>query len=372
MQISKFYPPVWGGIEAAAWELSEGLARLGCLADVLCANQSPTTVEDRVPAGYRVVRAASLGMLLSTSMAPALAWQLRRMALGRDIIHVHMPDPMAAAALWLVRPRARVVLHWHSDVVRQRRAMRLYEPLQEWTLARADAVIATSAAYAEASVPLRRWRDKVEIIPIGISDNHTAASAEQAAAIRQLYRGRKLVFALGRMTYYKGFEVLIEAAAALPEDCAVMIGGAGELMERLKNQIAERGLAGKVHLLGAIPDEYLASHFEACDVFCLPSTARSEAYGLAMVEAMLMARPIVATEIDGSGVPWVNVEGETGFNVPVGRAQPLADALTRLLTDEPLRQRLGRAARERYLREFNAELMTTRTVALYRRLLETA
>ena len=368
LQLSKFYPPVWGGIEAAAWELNEGLTRMGVDTDVLCSNQSNRTEETLFEGGYRVVRAASLGMLLSTSVAPAMAWQLRRMARDRDIIHVHMPDPMAAAALWLVRPRGHVVLHWHSDVVRQRRAMRLYEPLQRWLLARADAIIATSAAYAESSAPLQPWRNKVEVIPIGISDNRTQACSLKAGAIRQLYRGRKLVFALGRLIYYKGFDVLIDAAASLPQDCVVLIGGAGELTDRLTVQIAARGLADKVYLVGAIPDEYLPSYYEACDVFCLPSTARSEAYGVAMVEAMLMARPIVASEINGSGVPWVNVDGQTGFNVPVGQVDALATALNRLLQDAQLRATFGGAARLRYEREFNAQLMSKRTLNLYQRL----
>jgi rhamnosyl/mannosyltransferase len=263
------------------------------------------------------------------------------------------------------------VLHWHSDVVKQRHAMRVYEPLQSWLLARADAVIATSQAYADASVPLQPWRHKVAVIPIGISDNHSPVTEDSASALRQQYRGRKLVFALGRMTYYKGFEVLIEAAAQLPEDVAVLIGGGGQLLPSLKSQVAARGLAGKVHMLGHIPDEFLPAYFEACDVFCLPSTARSEAYGIAMVEAMLMSRPIVASEIDGSGVPWVNQDGETGFNVATGNPQALAAALTRLMASAELRKRFGTAARRRYENEFSASLMTERTLRLYRRILET-
>ena len=369
LQLCKFYPPVWGGIESAAWELNEGLARAGVRADILCAHQRARTEVSTFEAGYQVTRAASLGMLLSTSIAPALLWQLRRLAAGRDLIHVHMPDPMAALAVWAMRPAARVVLHWHSDVVRQRRAMRLYEPLQRWLLTRADAIIATSAAYAQASVPLQPWQHKISVIPIGISDNHSQACSIKAAAIRQRFQGRSIVFALGRITYYKGFEVLIDAAADLPDAAVVLIGGAGQGLGELQAQLSARGLAGKVHMLGAVADEDLPSYFEACDVFCLPSIARSEAYGVAMIEAMLMARPVVATEIDGSGVPWVNKDGQTGINVPVGKPLALARALQTLLQDAPLRERYGAAARKRYLQEFSAELMTRRTLELYRHLL---
>jgi rhamnosyl/mannosyltransferase len=368
LHISKFYPPVMGGIESAAWELAEGLNRAGLRTDVLCSNQRLPTVRDRMPAGYDVVRAGSLGRLLSTSVAPAMLGELRRMAHGCDVVHVHMPDPMAAFAVWATRPNAALVVHWHSDVIRQSKALKLYEPLQQWLLARAQAIVATSLAYANASAPLQRWRAKVAVIPIGISDNRVAACSDKARALRQRFRGRRIVFALGRMTYYKGFDVLIAAAAALPDNCVVVIGGDGELLEHYRSLVRKRGLAGKVHLIGHVNDDDLPSHFEACDVFCLSSTARSEAYGVAMLEAMVMGKPIVATDITGSGVPWVNVDGTTGYNVPAGQPRPLAEALTRLLADDSLRASLGASARQRYLRDFSAELMTRRTIELYQRL----
>jgi rhamnosyl/mannosyltransferase len=172
------------------------------------------------------------------------------------------------------------------------------------------------------------------------------------------------------MTYYKGFDVLIDAAAALPDDSVVVIGGDGPLRDGYRSAVARRGLAGKVIFPGHIKDDDLPSYFEACDVFCMPSTVRAEAYGVAMVEAMVMGKPIVASDIEGSGVPWVNVNGQTGFNVPVGQSAPLADALRRLLNDAGLRQRLGSASRQRYVSDFNAELMTKRTMGLYDQLVE--
>jgi glycosyltransferase involved in cell wall biosynthesis len=369
LQLSKFYQPIRGGIETVAWELSEGLARVGIRADVLCSNQCHVNSRERFDAGYDVLRSASWGMLLSTSMAPAMARRLRRIAADYDVLHVHMPDPMAAVAIWLARPQCAVVVHWHSDVIRQRLALKVYEPLQNWLLQRADAVIATSPAYAEASAPLRPWRRKIEVIPIGISDQGSPSTQAQAAALRQRFAGRRIVFALGRMTYYKGYEVLVEAAASLPDDCVVLIGGDGELLEHYRAMVARLGLGHKVHLLGHVNDGELHGHFEACDVFCMPSTVRSEAYGVAMVEAMARAKPIVATDILGSGVPWVNIDGLTGFNVPVRHPLALAAALTHLLRDRALRERMGAAARHRYLQNFNGTQMTHRMLAVYQRLL---
>ena len=274
LQISKFYWPVRGGIESAVFELTEGLNRSGLQTDVLCANLRAVSETVRFEQGYQVTRAASWGKLQSASMAPAMIAHLHRLAADHEILHLHMPDPMAALALWTVRPGGKVVVHWHSDVIRQRAALLLYGPLQRWLLQRADAIVATSQAYVDASEPLRPWRDKVQVIPIGISDLHSGVNTAKAEAIRRRYRGRSIVFSLGRMTYYKGFDVLIEAAAALPDDVVVLIGGTGELLERFKSTVARQGLAGKVELLGEIAADDLASHFEACDVFCLPAARK--------------------------------------------------------------------------------------------------
>lgn len=366
LQLSKFFPPVMGGIETVAWELAEGLHRCGMDASVLCSNQRAWSVTEQSPSGYPVVRSASLGRLLSTSMAPVMPLHLSELTPGCDIVHVHMPDPMAAFALWASGTAAKVVVHWHSDVIRQRWALKLYEPLQNWLLDRADAIVATSIPYAQSSAPLQPYADKVRVIPIGISDTLVRADPAQAETIRQRYRGRQIVFSLGRMTYYKGFDVLIDAAARMSDECVVLIGGDGELLEPMRDKVAQRGLSNKVILLGHIPDDWLASYFQACDVFCMPSTVRAEAYGVAMVEAMALGRPIVATDIPGSGVPWVNRHGVTGFNVPVRDPESLARSLSQLLDDSALRQQMGEAARRRFTQEFHAESMIQRTLSLYK------
>ena len=368
LQVSKFYKPVMGGIEKVAWELAEGLARLHIRSDVLCSNHLPVTSREQFPSGYQVVRASSWGRMLSTSVAPAMLPSMRALARGRDVIHLHMPDPMAALALWSARPEAPVVVHWHSDVIRQRHAMKLYEPLQRWVLSRADAIIATSQPYADASLPLRPWLHKISVIPIGVSDRWSAQRSPAAEALRQRFGGRRIVFALGRMAYYKGFDVLIKAAAALPDDVVVVIGGEGEMFDCHRAQVAREGLSDKVRLIGHIPDDALFDYFQASELFCLSSTVRAEAYGVVMIEAMMMGKAVIAADIVGSGVPWVNVHGVTGFNVPVGQPAELARVLSATLADQPLCLRLGQAARARYLREFSADLMTRRIAALYSRL----
>lgn len=369
LHVSKFYPPVMGGIESVAFELTEGMNRLGHRADVLCAHLSRPTRVDTAPLGYTITRAGSFGRLLSTSMAPALAWHMRRLCGGYDVIHVQMPDPMAALALWFARPRAKLVVHWQSDVVNQRRALKLYEPLQHWLLQRADAIIAATPPYAASSPWLQPWKDKIAIFPNGISDFEPADRSAGIARVRARHGGKRLAFSLGRMTYYKGFDVLIDAAAALPDDCVVAVGGGGELLQTYRDEVARRGLGEKIVFLGRLSDADTLDYYAACDLFCLASTVRAEAFGVVLLEAMALGRPLVATDIPGSGVPWVNVHDVTGLNVPVRDSAALAAAIDRLLHDRALADRMGAAARERFVQVFAASRMVERSLALYDRLL---
>ncbi len=370
LQLTKFYPPVRGGIESVVYELTEGLNARGIATDVLCADRSGRTRTDTFPAGYRVRRVGSWGRLLSTSIAPAMLPHLARDARGVDIVHVHLPDPLTNLALWWRPPAARLVVHWHSDVVAQQRALKLYAPLQEWLLRRADAIVATSAAYADSSPWLRPHMDRVTVIPIGIRDPATAVDAKAVGAVRARHGGRRIVLALGRMTGYKGFDVLAEAARQLPEDCVVVVGGSGELLQSHRANVERLGLAGRVVFAGHIADAELPAHYAAASLFCLPSTTRAEAFGVVLLEAMAMSRPVVATDIPGSGVAWVNEHGVTGLNVPPGDARALGAAIAALLADPARCAGYARNARERYLRHFTAQEMVGQTEGLYRRLLD--
>lgn len=364
LQLCKFYFPVLGGIESVVLELTEGLLRRDVQIDVLCANTHLRTVTDHLP--YPVTRAGSLGKILSTSMSMSMVGEVLRRRRLYDVIHVHLPDPMTNLALYLARPTSKIVVHWHNDIINQQNALKLYHPLQNWLLRRADAIIATTTAYAEGSPWLRSFGSKIHVIPIGIQDRHSVdETARQMAALRHHYGGGRLVFALGRLTYYKGFDVLIRAAAELPPDVRVVIGGGGALAADLAALVRRRGVADRVHLVGPLNREQVRLHHRAADVFCLPSTSRAESFGVVLLEAMAASRPIVATRIEGSGVPWVNVDGETGINVPVGDPHELARALTAVLDDPVRAAAMGRAARQRFEDHFTAERMVQATARLY-------
>lgn len=368
LQLTKFYPPVRGGIETVSYELAKGLTLAGVSTDVLCANLQARTVRERGDALEIITRAASFGRLMSTSIAPALLLELLRIRNKYDIIHVQLPDPLACLALWIARPSAKLLLHWQSDVVNQKRALKLFEPLQKWVLDRADVISTSSAAYANHSPWLRPYLHKVKPLPLGITEPE-AVDSRELTKICARYAGRPLIFSLGRMTYYKGFEVLIDAAACLKSDAMIVVGGGGELLEDYRTAVKSRGLEDRICFIGPLGNSEARAHFAVCDVFCLPSTVRAEAFGVVLVEAMAKSRPIVATDIPGSGVPWVNLHGVSGLNVPVSDPVSMAAALDRLINDPNLRHELGAGARNRFETMFTSEKMVANAIDLYKDML---
>jgi len=177
-----------------------------------------------------------------------------------------------------------------------------------------------------------------------------------------------LVFALGRHVYYKGFEYLIDAMDMLP-GVQLVIGGTGPLTETLRAR-AQGGTAGdRITFAGRIPDADLPAYYQACDVFCMPSVERSEAFGFVQVEAMAAGKPVVCCEL-GNGVTYVNRHGETGLVVPPRDPRALAGALRKLLEDEPLRTRLGAGGRSRVNAEYTMRAMREATLQVYREVLK--
>lgn len=362
LHLSKFSAPSYlGGMELFIHDLVEQSSK-HCGCDILCSNTTnETEMEDR--GRYKVIKAACMGTLASTPVSPALVYWLRRLSPNYDIIHLHLPNPTANLAFFLVKPRAKLVLHWHSDIIKQKTLLKLYLPLQRWLMERADKIIATTPNYITGSPFLSRFSAKCAAIPLGLDPSRLVSTDGAVEALRKRYGGRPIVFTLGRLIYYKGFEHLIESMKHV--DASLIIGGEGPLRENLLRLISARGLQDRVFLAGKISNEDLGDYYRACDVFCLPSTHKSEAFGLVQVEAMFFGKPVVSTDIPGSGVSWVNLHEKTGLVVPPGDSLALAEALRTLLANPALRVEFGGNGKNRFESQFQIEAVNKRILNLY-------
>jgi len=374
LQFGKFYPPDIGGIETAIYNITEELNKRGIKCDVLCSNSKyeyKKEIIDRGSYKYIVYRTKSYGKIASTSITPQMIFKLKEIIDNYDIIHLHHPDPMANFALFLVNPKKqKIVIHWHSDIIRQRFALKFYRPLLNWMLKKADVIIGSSTKYIEESEQLKKFKNKCAPIPYGIKKENLKVDKEKIKEIKKKFENKKIIFSLGRFIYYKGFEYLIESSKYLPDNYVIVIGGDGELRKKYEKLIMNNNLLNKVFLIGKIPQTHLGSYYKACDLFCLPSIEKSEAFGLVIVEAMSFGKPVVATNIKGSGVNWVNQNGVTGLNVEPKNPKALADAIRFICENPEIYIKMSKNALKRFKEEFTIEKEILRILEIYNKLLE--
>lgn len=365
LQLGKFYPII-GGVEKVMYDLLDGLSGHGIECDMLCANVEPMAPMRPISVreNAHVICTQTIMKKFATMLSPQMISTLRRICSHYDIIHIHHPDPMAALSLKLSGYKGKVVLHWHSDILKQEYLLKLYMPLQNWLINRADIIVGTSPVYVAQSPHLRTVQHKCTYLPIGI--DALTWNEDKVKQIRRKYYGKKIIFSLGRLVHYKGFEYLVDAARYLPDDYVVLIGGSGELKDELQKRIAENNLQGKVVLLGRVPDEDLSDYFRACSIFCLSSIQKTEAFAIVQIEAMACQRPIVATNIPASGVSWVNAHEESGLNVNPQDSKALSDAIIRIMENDALYEKLSTGAKDRYERLFRKEAMIDKCINIYR------
>ena len=425
LHLGKFFPPHPGGIERTCADLSAALAARGIVAAVLAhAEPGAHTSRTQVVADVDVTLAACHGQLLYAPVSPGFPWLLDRLIrrFRPDLLHIHMPNTSAFWALLL--PSARRIpwiVHWHADIPLDSRrrgvraAYRLYRPWEQALLRRACAVIATSVPYRDSSTALAPWHANTRVIPLGLPPADTSpspqplprrgggansdaaatlsplsargrgANADAAATLSPLSpRGRGAgergsaalwpsdglrLLAVGRLSYYKGFDILLRALALTPDTSLVLVGH-GECALPLRQLASELGIGARVTFAGHVDDDTLGGLYARAELFCLPSIERSEAFGLVLLEAMRARLPTIASDIPGSGVGFVVRNGETGLLVPPGDVAALAAALQRMATDADLRQRMGAAGERRWREEFTLDRAAERTLALYREILD--
>lgn len=394
LHVYKDYHPLVGGIENHVRLLAEAQARRGLDVTVLVTGLSVRTIVTEM-GGVRVIRAGRLAHLASTPLSLAFFTQLRR--LRADITHLHFPYPPGEVANLVLRPSRWTVITYHSDVIRQRGILRLYTPLLRQILRRVDRIIATSPDYVESSPYLQEVVGKCRVVPLGIDptpflqpdvrvesirarfhlEAHrspimagqlaaevagSGASETGAVSEEGAHRAWPLVLFVGRLRYYKGLEYLLEAMRDI--EATLLIIGSGPMAGQWQQLARNWGLQGRVHFLGELTDDELPAYYQAADVFVLPASHRSEAFGLVLLEAMAAGKPVVSTNL-GTGTSFVNQDGRTGFVVPPRDAQALARAVNRLLADPSLRQSMGEHGRQRVMNHFTIDEMVDGIIGIY-------
>jgi rhamnosyl/mannosyltransferase len=362
LYVYKDYYPVVGGIENHIRIICQGLKEYPDIEPtVLVTNMTGKTAIEEID-GVRVIKTARLATVSSAPISLSLFTWMRR--LDADITHLHFPYPIGEMAYLFAGRSRKMVITYHSDIVRQKYLLQLYKPFLHRLLVRADAITVSNPNYIQSSPYLGPLAAKCKVIAHGADLSRLAATETvlgQVKEIRRRYASPLLLF-VGLLRYYKGLPFLIEAMSQI--DAKLLVVGQGPQGEEWQALTRQRGLEDRVIFLGRISDREVLALYHACDVFVLPSIHRSESWGAVQVEAMACGKPVVCTEL-GTGTSFVNLNGITGLVVPPQDSAALAEAINCLLANPELRRRMGRAGRERAQQELSADVMVKRLIQLY-------
>jgi glycosyltransferase involved in cell wall biosynthesis len=383
LHIGKYYPPFAGGIEHFLADLLPLQQKNHSVMALVHDHHfdtarffSSVVADNTYP---YIFRCPSYGRLLYAPISPQFPfwWHKIIRDFKPDLLHLHLPNTSAFWSLFLPLIRQiPTVVHWHSDVTslhdtRLTWAYRVYRPFEQALLKHAKAIIVTSTPYLESSFALKNWQDKSHVIPLGIDLNRLQKPNAYSLQWANQQWNKNYPFRLltiGRLSYYKGHDILIRALAEIPH-AQLNIVGEGEQRQTLTDLIHRLNLQDRVKLLGFVEHQQLAGLFSTCDVFCLSSLERTEAFGMVLLEAMRYQCAIVASAIPGAGVNWIIENQRSGLLVTPNNVADLVQSLRLLWRNPDQRRFLAVQAQRRFQQHLTIDAVAKAIDTLYRTVL---
>lgn len=346
LEVNKFYAPHIGGIETIVRQRVQYLAaQPDNEVHVLVCQEQGEGDTSRID-GAEVIRCGSLGTWRSCPVSGEFFRRFREQAKWADVVEIHTPFPPADLACLLSGSGCRVVVSWHSDVIRQRLLLPAYKPILRRFLQRADVILTATQGHIDGSAFLLEFREKCRVLPYPLDASVYRQTPKRPILHTASPYSLKVLY-VGRLVWYKGVTHLIRAFRQV-QGCELFLCGTGPLEDMLRREA--EGLP--VHFLGRLTGSELRDAYADCDLFVLPSSERAEAFGIVQQEAMASGKPVINTALP-TGVPFVSIHGETGLTVRPRAADALAAAISRLADDPALRRRFGENGRRRVQSAYN-------------------
>lgn len=337
------FPRTGGGVEQAICQCGTVAVKNGYDVQVACAGPIDETVTtfDGITVRFHK-RTADF---LSNPISASFVRRFSDICENTDVLHFHFPWP-TAELLALAHPlKKKALVTFHCDIHRAIFFKRLYLPFVRRFLQKMDVICVTSRALYDSTPYLHPFERKVVTIPLFLNENRfTDQGPADTGLVKQAERLKPFALFVGVLRWYKGLDVLLDAAKRIAGN--VVIVGTGPLYDHVAARIRNERLT-RVHLLGFQPDANLVWLIRKCRMIVLPSVTPAEAFGQVLLEGLYFGKPLISTEL-GTGTSRVNRHGTTGLVVPPGSIRYLAAAMNAVFKDDRLTSRFSRNARYHY------------------------
>ena len=268
-----------------------------------------------------------------------------------DLIHIHAPNVIAYLAIMLFRSKTKYIVHWHSDILKNKFLKGLINYFEQYILKNASSIIVTSKKYAESSISLYNHASKINVLPIGVPREKSKNFVKENSPYLNIYnkhKDKKIVLYVGRFVKYKSLSKFVQSSVYLTENAIIYLVGDGPERKNIENMIKKYNLKDRVIILKKINDEELEYLYSKARVFCLPSETKSEAFGVVLIEAMKYGVPLVVNHIEGSGVNWVNKHNVTGYEIKNKKGKDFFDKVNYLISEDTIHQKFSQSSKDRF------------------------
>ena len=364
LQLVKYYDPSKGGMESVVKNIVEGINKTSNTTNfTVYSNNHKLKFSKSILKKYRETIIKEITPFLLKSQPLNLIYRnLKNLIIENDVIHHHYPYPTMELALYRnlkYFKNKKFIITWHANIKKSRWSWieKIYNPLIEKLLDRADFIVVTTPQILNASEILKKYTHKIKIITLSYNTNNVLLENKK----RPINRPFELLF-VGKLRKYKGVDFLIKSIESLPVKLKII--GDGEELKTLKILVNKLNINNKVDFIINANDEELASYYQKSDLFILPSINEAEAFGIVQLEAMSYGLPVINTKLE-SGVPFVSLNDFSGLTVEPKNINSLKNAIEKIIYDEYLYDQFSKNALER-VKFFSIEKMAQDYINIYK------
>ncbi len=353
LEIAKFYPPEYGGMETVVQSLSEGISK-NHKVFVLAATRNKNLPEAENPHVNLCIERVYCPVLFFSQPIGFFWKRLYNLYKMCDVIHLHSPNPLLelmVCILHMFKPK-KIIVTYHSPVVSQKWIQRLYFPIQKRVMKIAKSI--TFASKVLENLEFSKNCNDSHVIPFALSNYRFK---EKKNSIDSFKKKEEYAIFVGRLVNYKGLPVLLHAWRNQTRNLKII--GSGPQLIALKRIVNQLDLNERVEFLGHVSESSKFNWIKGAEFLVLPSLTRAESFGISLLEAMSLGVPVISTEL-GTATSEINIHGLTGMVVPPNNVAELESAISELFSNKTELNEMGKAAKMQIQSHYQYEHMISR------------